>query len=68
MEKGLPQDRHLATGLPVLRGHGKTYEFHRYDGAGHAFFSVDRPSYRVAAALDGWQRIHTFLATHLREG
>ena len=52
----------------LLREHGKTYEFHRYDGAGHAFFSVDRPSYRVAAALDGWQRIHTFLATHLREG
>ena len=52
----------------LLRGHGKTYEFHRYGGAGHAFFSVDRPTYRVAAALDGWQRIHTFLATHLREG
>jgi carboxymethylenebutenolidase len=52
----------------LLREHGKTYEFHRYDGAGHAFFSVDRPAYRVAAALDGWQRIHTFLATHLREG
>jgi carboxymethylenebutenolidase len=52
----------------LLRGHGKTYEFHRYDGAGHAFFSVDRPAYRVAAALDGWQRIHTFLATHLRNG
>src|SRR5947209_11714 len=36
---------------------GKAHEFHRYDGAGHAFFSVDRPAYRVEAALDGWQRI-----------
>ena len=27
----------------LLQQHGKTYEFHRYDGAGHAFFSVDRP-------------------------
>jgi carboxymethylenebutenolidase len=28
---------------------------------------VDRPAYRVAAALDGWQRIRTFLATHLAD-
>jgi len=44
---------------------GKDHEFHRYDGAGHAFFSVDRPSYRVEAAIDGWQRISAFLGTHL---
>jgi carboxymethylenebutenolidase len=43
----------------------KDHEFHRYDGAGHAFFSVDRPAYRVEAALDGWQRIWTFLAARL---
>jgi carboxymethylenebutenolidase len=49
----------------LLREHGKTYEFHRYDGAGHAFFSVDRPAYRVEAALDGWQRIGAFFAQHL---
>jgi carboxymethylenebutenolidase len=49
----------------LLQDHGKTYEFHRYDDAGHAFFSVDRPSYRVAAAVDGWQRIRDFLARHL---
>jgi len=44
---------------------GKEHEFHRYDGAGHAFFSVDRPAYRVEAALDGWDRIWSFVATHL---
>ena len=49
----------------LLREAGKTYEFHRYDDAGHAFFSVDRPSYRVAAAVDGWERIRDFLARHL---
>jgi carboxymethylenebutenolidase len=43
----------------------KDIEFHRYDGAGHAFFSVDRPAYRVEAAVDGWQRIDDFLARHL---
>ena len=44
---------------------GKDHEFHRYDGAGHAFFSVDRPAYRVEAAIDGWQRISDFFGTHL---
>jgi len=43
----------------------KAHEFHRYDGAGHAFFSVDRPAYRVEAANDGWERIETFYNTHL---
>ena len=49
----------------ILKSLGKTYEFHRYDDAGHAFFSVDRPSYRVAAANDGWEQIETFFANHL---
>jgi carboxymethylenebutenolidase len=44
---------------------GKQYEFHTYDGAGHAFFAVDRPSYRPEAAVDGWRRILDFFATHL---
>ncbi|MEK6562774.1 MAG: dienelactone hydrolase family protein, partial [Candidatus Binatota bacterium] len=29
-----------------LKKHGKNYEFHRYDGAGHGFFYYDRPAYR----------------------
>jgi carboxymethylenebutenolidase len=49
----------------ILKDNGKQYEFHRYDDAGHAFFSPDRPSYRVAAANDGWERIEGFHATHL---
>jgi carboxymethylenebutenolidase len=49
----------------ALRDAGKDYEFHRYDGAGHAFFSPDRPSYRVEAAIDGWERIWSFLSRHL---
>ena len=40
---------------------GKEHEFHSYDGAGHSFFSVDRPAYRVEAAVDGWRRIFDFL-------
>jgi carboxymethylenebutenolidase len=49
----------------ILVANGKPYEFHRYDGAGHAFFSNNRPAYRVEAANDGWERIAAFYATHL---
>lgn len=49
----------------ALRGHGKTFDFHRYDGAGHAFFSTDRPSYRLDAAKDGWKRIWAFFGQEL---
>jgi carboxymethylenebutenolidase len=48
-----------------LRKHGKTYEFHRYDGAGHGFFYYDRPAYRTEQAIDGWKKVWAFLATHL---
>ena len=44
---------------------GKAHEFHTYDGAGHSFFAVDRPAYRVDAAVDGWQRIFAFFGIHL---
>jgi carboxymethylenebutenolidase len=44
---------------------GKAHEFHTYQGAGHAFFSVDRPSYRVEAANDGWQKIWDFFRRYL---
>jgi carboxymethylenebutenolidase len=49
----------------VLTEHGKTFEFHTYEGAGHAFFSVDRPSYRPEAAVDGWRRIFTWFDRYL---
>jgi carboxymethylenebutenolidase len=49
----------------ILKANAKTYEFHRYDDAGHAFFANDRPSYRVAAANDGWERIAAFYGTYL---
>jgi carboxymethylenebutenolidase len=48
-----------------LTRHGKEHEFHSYDGAGHSFFSVDRPAYRVEAAVDGWRHIDDFFGKHL---
>lgn len=41
---------------------GKEHEFHRYDGAGHGFFSTDRPAYRQQQAVDGYARIAAFFA------
>ncbi len=49
----------------ALRVHGKTYEFHTFDDAGHAFFSVDRPNYRVDAAKQGWRLIWDFFGRTL---
>ena len=49
----------------ALTDAGKEYEFHSYDGAGHAFLQVDRPSYRPEAAVDAWQRIWDFFGRYL---
>ncbi len=49
-----------------LKKHGKQYEFHRYDGAGHGFFYYDRPVYRQEQAVDGWKKVLAFLEKHLR--
>jgi carboxymethylenebutenolidase len=46
----------------LLDEHGKDYEFHRYDGAGHGFFAADRPSYRQEQAVDGYTKIAAFFA------
>lgn len=53
---------HIAAELDRL---GKTYSFHTYPGAGHAFFAVDRPSYRPEAAVDGWGRILEWFGRYL---
>ncbi len=46
----------------ALTAAGKEFTFHTFEGAGHAFFSTDRPSYRAEAANEGWKDIFTFLA------
>jgi carboxymethylenebutenolidase len=60
-----PSPEETATLSAELDRLGKPHEFHTYDGAGHAFFSVDRPAYRPEAAVDGWVKIFAFLRTHL---
>jgi len=62
-----PPPEQVAQIEAALREHGKTYEFHTYENAGHAFFSVDRPTmFRADAALDGWEKIWSFFGRYLR--
>ncbi len=48
-----------------LKRHGKAYEFHRYDGAGHGFFYYHTPMYRPQAAMDGWEKVFGFFGRQL---
>ena len=50
----------------ALKRFGKTYEFHHYENAGHGFFAVDRPQYRVHAAVDGWKKVFAWYDKYLR--
>jgi carboxymethylenebutenolidase len=60
-----PTPEHVDELDRILTDLGKPHEFHRYDGAGHAFFNTDRPSYRPEAAADGWERIQALFETYL---
>ena len=61
-----PSPAQVAKTEAELKKWGKTYEFHSYDKAGHSFFSVDRPSYRSEAAVDGWERVFQWFGKYLR--
>ncbi len=64
-EDKYPSPEHVDELERLLKDNDKRYQFHRYDDTGHGFFSPDRPSYRVAAANDGWEQIAAFYATNL---
>ncbi len=49
----------------ALRDAGKEFDFRTFEGAGHAFFNTDRPSFRPEAALEGWGVIFEFLRRNL---
>ena len=48
-----------------LKRLNKTYEFHMYPNAGHGFFAVDKPGYRQAAAVDGWEKVLAWFDRYL---
>ncbi|MCZ6873744.1 MAG: dienelactone hydrolase family protein [bacterium] len=64
-EDGRPSPDDVAKTEEALKRFGKTYAFYFYEDAGHAFFSVDRPSFRQAAAVDGWGKIFDWYSKYL---
>ncbi|GAA4251342.1 dienelactone hydrolase family protein [Dactylosporangium darangshiense] len=60
-----PAPEEVARLASLMAEHGKSFEHHSYEGAGHGFFAVDRPSYRPQSAVDGWQRVFAFFGKHL---
>jgi carboxymethylenebutenolidase len=60
-----PSPEQVARHEQELKKHGKQYEFHMYPEAGHGFFYYDRPAYRQAQAVDGWQKVFAFLERYL---
>jgi carboxymethylenebutenolidase len=64
-EDSNPSPAQVAELEEALKANGKTYEFHSYPNAGHGFFAVNRPGYRVEAATDGWEKIFAFYGKYL---
>ena len=60
-----PSPAHVEELDRALTASGKAHEFHSFEGASHAFFAVDRPSYRVEAANEGWRLIFDFFGRYL---
>lgn len=62
-------DQRINASIPAFEGAmkaaGKTYEPHIYEGASHAFFNDDGPSYNLAAARDAFARTLAFFAKNL---
>jgi carboxymethylenebutenolidase len=62
-------DARINAGIPglvaAMQKHGKAFEYHVYEGAGHAFFNDYRASYDVRAARDAFVRVLAFFRQHL---
>jgi len=65
LEDQFPSPEQTETLRELLTKNGKEFSFHEYEGAGHAFFAVDRPSYRPEVATEAWGEIWKFYAQHL---
>lgn len=64
-DQGIPVE-HARDLEATCRRHGKSVEFHVYDGAPHAFFNDHRESYREGQARDAWARTLAFFGRHLK--
>lgn len=60
-----PTPEQVAQHEAALKAHNKDYEFYMYEDAGHGFFYYNRPAYRQAQAVDGWEKMFAFMEKHL---
>jgi carboxymethylenebutenolidase len=62
-------DTRITSNAPALAGAmtaaGKSFEYHVYPGAAHAFFNEDGGAYNRDAAQDAWSRTLAFFRRHL---
>ena len=65
-EDGRPSPDDVNKTEEELKKFNKNYEFHRWDGAGHGFLAVDRPSYRQHAAVEAWPKVFEFYGRYLK--
>jgi carboxymethylenebutenolidase len=49
----------------AMKAAGKSFEYHVYPGAKHAFFNDTRPNYHLESATDAWGRVTRFLSDNL---
>ena len=61
-----PAPEHVKRMEEELKRFNKTYEFHTYENAGHAFFQTEWPMYRQHAAVDGWQKVFAWYEKYLK--
>ena len=64
-EDQFPAPAEVAELEKILTEEEKTFEFHSFEGAGHAVFATNRPSYRPEAANEGWALIWDFFGRYL---
>lgn len=48
-----------------MKAAGKSFEYHIYPGAKHAFFNDTRPTYHRESAVDAWERVTRFFGGSL---
>jgi carboxymethylenebutenolidase len=68
LEDGNPSPADVDKIDAELARHGKPHEFHRYEGAGHAFLNfTNADRYRASQAKDAWEKMLAFLGKHLKK-
>ncbi|MPN30345.1 hypothetical protein SDC9_177816 [bioreactor metagenome] len=50
----------------TLKKYHKSYQFYRYDNAGHGFWYYHTDLYRPQQAMDSWEKVLTFFHEQLR--